>query len=129
MDETWLPVKGFDGRYEVSDHGRVRSLPRYVMVRGGGKRLVIPRILSPQTCCKRQDRLRVTLSHGVTKQQSHPLIHRLVAESFLGVVDGQPVRHLDGDEKNNRLDNLSADPLPPASKQVSGEVLAVREWR
>lgn len=29
LTERWRPVLGYEGRYEVSDHGRVRSLPRY----------------------------------------------------------------------------------------------------
>lgn len=39
-DERWLPVAGFEGYYEVSDHGRVRSVDRVVTFKYGVHRLV-----------------------------------------------------------------------------------------
>lgn len=113
MGEKWLPVVGFEGRYEVSDHGRVRSLPRYAKVRGDGMRLIRPRILAPMQS-GRQRRMRVTLSMGTKGAQVHPLVHRIVAEAFLGVPEAVPVRHRDGDEANNKLENLALSPTPSA---------------
>lgn len=45
--EAWKPVPAWEGYYEVSDHGHVRSLPRTVRARGDGTRLVPGRVLKP----------------------------------------------------------------------------------
>jgi hypothetical protein len=87
-EEAWRQAIGFVG-YEVSDHGRVR-------------RSSTGRILTGRRSC---NYLTVCLSvRGVVQQR---LIHRLVAEAFLGDIPprGQ-VDHVDGNKHNNRLDNL-----------------------
>jgi hypothetical protein len=99
MDERWLPVLGFEGRYEVSDRGRVRSLDR-VVVAGNQRRRWKGRILVggwshgyPQ----------VILGAGTWRT-----VHRLVVEAFIGPIpDGMQVRHLDGNPANNHLSNLA----------------------
>lgn len=93
MTENWLPIPGFEGRYEVSDQGRVRSLasgtPRLVSTRigFGGYR-------------------RVTLY--LNGRRWHRTVHVLVALAFIGPrPDGMEVRHLDGDQLNNCRSNLT----------------------
>lgn len=103
----WAPVLGFEGQYEVSENGDVRSLPRYVKTRGTGMRLVEPRLLAQTPCDKQHPKLlKVTLSHGVKGEQSFPKVHRLVAESFLGATPVDRVVHWDGDARNNAVTNL-----------------------
>lgn len=45
MQEIWKSIKGFEGRYEVSDKGRVKSLERVVMRNDGRKQIINERIL------------------------------------------------------------------------------------
>lgn len=100
--ETWKPVVGFEGFYEVSDQGRVRSLPRIVPSRGG-VRQTRGRVLKP--IYPKGYPAAALCANGKSKIHE---IHRLVAAAFLGPKPSgkHMVRHFDGDEKNPRLANL-----------------------
>lgn len=92
---TWRPVVGWEGLYEVSSEGQVRSLPRK------GRREA--RMLTPVT--GKRGYLVVTLSRE-GRCRPHP-IHRIVAEAFLGPrPDGMEVCHSDGSRLNNSVGNL-----------------------
>lgn len=99
MAERWLPVPGYEGLYEVSDQGRVRSLPRrtpHAGVRGG-------RIMRT----RRTGRYRsVSLCRdGVPRQHS---VHRLVLEAFVGPCpEGMEARHGPLGSGNDALENLN----------------------
>lgn len=108
MIETWKPVPGYEGRYEVSDMGRVRSLPHYVRLVAHGKetrRLSPGRILRPGA----QKSGHVTVSLG--RHNSRP-VHQLVLEAFVGPRPAAPegslvdILHLNSNPKDNRLTNL-----------------------
>ena len=101
MRETWLPVKGYEGLYEVSDFGRVRSLDR---VRLGGKPLP-GKVLKPGKV-NVLGHLKVNLmAQGVLRSV---LVHHLVLEAFVAArLPGAESRHLDGDPSNNTPGNLS----------------------
>lgn len=103
MPERWLPVVGWEDLYEVSDLGRVRSLPRRGIANPnrwyGGK------ILKPQPV-NDQGHLCVSLSLGGVQQKA--LVHRLVMAAFVGPCpEGEEVRHLDGDPSDNRRIRLA----------------------
>ena len=103
--EEWRDIPGYEGRYQVSDQGRVRSVDRYVKCGQGGRgtRLVKGRVLRPAGQ-KADPHLRVVLGH----KANGSCVHSLVALTFLGPrPDGYDVRHLDGDPLNNRADNLA----------------------
>jgi hypothetical protein len=100
--EEWRDIPGYEGRYQASSLGRIRSLDRRVNICHGATRLMKGRVLRPAGQ-KRDPHLRVVLGH----KASGSLVHKLVALAFLGPCpDGQEVRHLDGDPLNNRVDNL-----------------------
>lgn len=102
MTETWLPIPGYDGRYSVSDHGRVRS-ERRAVTNGNSSRTVPEMVLRPYV---RNGYSMVQLSVG--DKGKHHLIHRLVLLAFVGECpEGMEVRHLDGVRSNNRLANLA----------------------
>ena len=92
-DESWRPVVGWDGLYEVSNKARVRSLRR------GGMILRSKR--------NRGGHWIVALTRG--GKPTGGLVHRLVAEAFIGPApfEGAIVRHLNGDPADNRIDNLA----------------------
>ena len=102
--EHWLPVIGFEDSYEVSDHGRVRSLDRTVHNRSKGATRIRGRELKQMETKKGY--LTVALYKGGVRQ-IRP-VHRLVLEAFVGSSPGSASQacHADGDPKNNRLSNL-----------------------
>ena len=106
MEEIWKPIKGYEGIYEVSSLGRVRSLARYIQIqdpRGSHMRKLHGRILTPHKMTNGY--LGIRLSQD--GKEENLLIHRLVALAFVsGYRDGLITNHKDRDRANNRADNL-----------------------
>lgn len=101
MEEKWLPIAGFEGLYEVSNLGRVKSLERTV-INNGGKQIRHEKILK-QNLTNRH-RSVVLCKDGKTYPR---LVHRLVAIAFIPNPDSKPVvDHIDTDTENNCVDNL-----------------------
>lgn len=99
--EIWLSVVGYEGYYEVSSQGRVRSVSRWTK-RGCH---LEGRVLKP-AAMKAYGHLHVDLwADGAHETR---LVHHLVMEAFVGPrPEGMETRHLDGDAANNRLGNLT----------------------
>jgi len=96
--EVWKPVPGWEGVYEVSNHGRIKSLPRH--------RVLAARILSQ--CRTPKGYVQVNLR--CAGRVRHREVHRLVLEAFVGPCpEGMQCCHNDGDPSNNRLENLRWD--------------------
>jgi hypothetical protein len=108
VSERWLPVVGFEGYYEVSSYGRVRGVERVIWTRnqwGEHERHLPARELTPVVSRRYR---KVQLS--TQQKQSQSPIHRLVAEAFIGPrPHGMHTCHNDGDNFNNRADNLRYD--------------------
>jgi len=103
--EVWRPVVGYDGLYEVSDMGRVRTLPHTRRSRSGRTAQVRLRLIRPVKLPPPHNHWTITLSRD-GKRTSYPL-HTLVLTAFSGPApSGMQCRHMDGDPDNNRLDNL-----------------------
>lgn len=97
-DEEWRPVVGWEGLYEVSSLGRVKSLYNPE----NGRREYI-REVSPS---KSTGYLYVSFSSNGVKERRP--IHRVVAQSFLPNPKGLPlVRHLNDVKTDNRVENLA----------------------
>ena len=102
IEEIWRPIEGYEGLYEVSSYGRVKSLKR-PYENNGGIQWTKERILSPGK--DKDGYLQVNL-HCNGKQHQRK-IHRLVAQAFLPNPDNLPqVNHRDEDKLNNRVENL-----------------------
>ena len=113
MKETWKNVVGYEGLYQVSDLGRVRSLDRVVSCRPRGTPNRKGKVLKPFASVSKY--LRVTLcKNGTQKNQE---IHRLVTHAFIGPCpEGLEVRHgvegiLDNTLKNLRYGTRSENML------------------
>lgn len=127
--EYWVSVKGYEGLYDVSSFGRVRSLDRWVNVGYGGKRLVRGKIL--KNCPATDGYLLVTLhKNGV---QETGWVHRLVAQKFHPNPNNLPeVNHLDYDKANNHAYNLEwctrSENMNHAYENGVGHQKRVEQW-
>ncbi len=100
--ENWRPVVGYEGLYEVSDHGRVRSLDTVDAL--GRKHVGIVRKLTVAT----NGYMQLTLNRDGQKRIHR--VHRLVLEAFVGTApDGADGCHADGSRDNNHVSNLRWD--------------------
>lgn len=104
MAEIWKSVKGFEGYYEVSNLGRVRSVDRVVF----DKVRQCNRLLKGKVLTEKDNG---NGYKGVTFCKEHQIynkyIHILVAEAFLDNPDHLPtVNHKDENKENNIVDNL-----------------------
>lgn len=98
MEEIWKPVVGYDGFYEVSNLGQIRSLDRV----DKKKRFWKGRILKQYP---RKGYLHVNLS--VNGERNSVAVHRVVAEAFLLNPKNKPqVNHIDENKANNVVSNL-----------------------
>lgn len=94
--EEWKPIKDFEGFYEVSNFGRVISLPRNGTI--SSKRILKHKI-------DKDGYHQVTLRKNGTKK--YVKVHRLVGETFIENRDNkQQINHLDGNKNNNVVSNL-----------------------
>ena len=100
MKEIWKPVIGFEGRYEVSNLGRVRSF----VCSYNGKQPKEPKTIILKDADNRGYR-RVLLMASDGKR-CYKAVHRLVAFAFLGDCTNMEINHIDCDKTNNRVDNL-----------------------
>jgi hypothetical protein len=97
--EVWKAIPEFEGLYEASNLGRIRSLPRKTRTGSLGGRILRGDI-------SKHGYSRVTLSRD-GKSTRH-LLHRLVLLAFIGSPSAShEARHLNGDNKDNRIANLA----------------------
>jgi hypothetical protein len=103
--EIWKDIKGWEGFYQISSLGRVKSLERY-KDSGNGLQKVYEKVLIPYKANKRY--FIIGLS---SESKTHAkYIHRLVLLTFIGYPkENQEACHNDGDISNNRVNNLRWD--------------------
>ena len=91
-DEIWCPIKGYEGQYEVSDQGRVKSLKF-------GKERILKPVRTPKGY--------LTVELYKNEEQKRCKVHRLVAQTFIPNPDNlSEVNHKDENKENNSVQNL-----------------------
>ncbi len=87
MGSEWKPVNGYDGLYEVSNHGAIRTVDGRILVQWlNDQGYALVRLSQPRTVAR---------------------VHRLVAKAFIANPDSKPsVNHIDCDRSNNVWTNL-----------------------
>lgn len=102
MEEVWKDIQGFEGIYQVSNKGRVRSLDRYVEC-ADSFRHYKGKIMKQDK--KKNGYMQICLRRQ--KIQKQALVHRLVANAFIPNTDNLPdVNHKDENKENNSVENL-----------------------
>ena len=101
--EIWKPVAGYEGRYEISNHGRVKSCKRFRSGKGNADTLIGERLLVASH--DHSGSLKVSLRNG-SRSQNHS-VHQLVARAFIDNPNGyDQVNHKDENKENNYASNL-----------------------
>lgn len=102
--ELWKNIKGYEGLYQVSNMGRVKSLERTSIDKRGHKHHTKERILKSRP--NHKGYLRLTLHNDSGKKKSF-FVHRLVCEAFHENTENKPfVNHIDENKTNNIANNL-----------------------
>lgn len=103
-NEIWKDIKDFEGLYQISSLGRVKSLERitidYMHTNGVHKK---ERILAPKICAAGYKVVCLSKKH----KNYHKLVHRMVAQAFVPNPENLPVvNHKDENKQNNIIQNL-----------------------
>lgn len=101
--EEWRDIKGFEGWYQVSNMGNVRSLDRFIDYKNRKGRVYKGQILKPHV--ETLGYLSVSLTKN--RKRIYARIHRLVADTFMTNEEHKAeVNHIDGNKWNNAVSNL-----------------------
>lgn len=98
--EVWKDIKGYEGKYQVSNMGRVKSLLKWYPLQNR----YIQREKILKNCTDTKGYLIVKLCFNNEKTCK---VHRLVAETFIPNTENKPqINHINGDKTDNRVENL-----------------------
>jgi hypothetical protein len=101
--EVWKDVVGLEGYYQVSNIGRIKSVPRKVIRGRGGVYQIEEKLINPSINSDGY----LTGSFSVNKKKYFYKAHSLVAKAFIGErLNGYEVNHKNGIKTDNRLENL-----------------------
>ena len=112
VTEVWADVRGYEGKYQVSTLGRVKSVARFRRTKRGGQTWMPERIMKPHVKTRKNRTLpyaEIGLRNGESRDVRGKafLVHRLVADAFIKQLEpGEQVDHINGVHDDNRVENL-----------------------
>lgn len=129
MQEIWKDIKGFEGYYQVSNLGRVKSLERYQQDKNGKNQHYKGKILKPAQNSKGY--LRVELKNP--NYSKRYFVHRLVAIHFVENVNPEIyliINHIDNNPLNNCATNLEWTDYKGNTQHAikNGRMTRTKEW-
>lgn len=103
IEEVWKPVKGYEGIYEVSNIGRVKSCER-IVTRSNGRKINFPeKIMKPSINHKGYE----VIDLRKNGKRECGFVHRLVGKAFIKNPDNKKqINHKNGVKRDNNVDNL-----------------------
>jgi hypothetical protein len=102
-EEKWLDIPEYEGIYQISDQGRIRSLDRMVRQRFGGLQHRKGQIISPWVNPEGYSFVMLNKETSFRRWR----VHRLVLTVFMGPPEpGMECCHRDSNPRNNRIENL-----------------------
>lgn len=102
MSEIWKDIPGYEGYYQISNMGNVKSLDRAIE-KGGRLHYIKGHPLRQSKTCHGY----YIIGFSKDDKRTYNSVHRLVAELFIPNPNGYPcVNHKDEDKTNNRVENL-----------------------
>lgn len=106
MKEIWKDIKGYEGLYQISNKGRVKSLSRFISS-GKGKYKVEEKIKKPSKRMRKDGTCYMAVVLYKNNKYKNFYIHRLVANAFLENPDKkETVNHINGNKEDNIVENL-----------------------
>lgn len=101
--EIWKDIKNYEGLYQVSNLGKIKSIDRMVNCKDNYSKKILGRYL-----CFTQDKDGYLMCSLWKKNKGQTVkVHRVVCSSFKENIESKPqVNHIDGDKKNNNIENL-----------------------
>ena len=107
QDEIWKDIPGFEGHYQVSTRGRIKSCDRILPHKTHGSWHIKERILKPHLNGPGNSKYPTVHLHAGHGQMHCIRVHRIVAETFIPNPCKLPqVNHIDGNKNNNSIGNL-----------------------
>lgn len=101
MKEIWKDIAGYEGFYQVSNLGRIKTVAHWQTYVNGDRHFYRERIRKPGVGPTGY----LTIRLGSAGREAG--VHRLVAEAFVPRIEGKnDVNHIDGDKTNNQVENL-----------------------
>lgn len=101
-EEIWRPIDGYEGRYEVSSIGRIKSLSRKSW-NGHGIMILRERILAPGINSRGYE----TVNLYINGKRNNVLVHQIVAKTFIPNPEGKPcIDHINTNRRDNHIKNL-----------------------
>ena len=101
--EEFKDIVGYEGLYQISNLGNVKSLPKLIKRTLSNNYISKEKIMIPQKSLKGY--LTIQLSKNGFKKRFY--IHRLVANAFIGKIEGLTIDHFNNNKSDNKVSNLS----------------------
>lgn len=105
INEIWMDLINYDGLYEISNYGRVKSLPKPFFTAKGAPCLTKEKIIKPRLCNERSGGTNVYISLSCNGEKRYNL-SKQVALHFMKEYNNEALYFVDGNRNNCNIDNL-----------------------